>query len=62
MAHRKTTVAGVKVPRGENMPSTAKGWRIETPGKKYLKAALVKKFKAGGERFGIFRIVDLSSS
>jgi hypothetical protein len=58
MARRKTVVAGVKVPRGENMPSTAKGWRIETPGKKmYLKAALVTKFKAGTERFAIFRIL-----
>ena len=60
MAKRKTMVAGVRVPRAENMPSIAKGWRIETPGKKYLKATLVKKFRAGGERFGIFRIIDLS--
>lgn len=57
---RRITVADVRVPRAENFPSTAKGWRIETPGKKYLKATLVGKFNAGGERFGIFRVIDLS--
>lgn len=55
---RKTTVAGIRVPRGENLPSSAKGWRIETPGKKYFKAVLVKKFKAGSERFAIFRVLS----
>jgi hypothetical protein len=54
---RKTTVAGVRVPRGENIPRTAKGWRIETPGKKYLKASLVKVFKVAGSRCAIFRIL-----
>jgi hypothetical protein len=43
--------------RGSHLP-TGKGWRLVRPSQtRSLKAALLKTFSAGGERFAIFRIV-----
>jgi hypothetical protein len=51
-----TVLPGVHVKGGKQM-QTGKGWRLVTPGKKTLKAALLKKFNSGGQRFAIFRVV-----
>lgn len=54
---RKTTVAGFKVRRGKNIVKTAKGWRLVTPGERFIKAALIKMFWHRNERFAIFRVL-----
>jgi hypothetical protein len=46
------------VKRGSHLP-TGKGWRLSRPGgNRALKASLLKTFRAAGERFAIFRIVE----
>jgi len=43
--------------RGSHLP-TGKGWRLVRPSQtRGLKAALLKTFTSGGQRFAIFRIV-----
>ena len=44
------------VKRGSHM-RTGKGWRLVTPNKRAaMKAALLRTFNSGGERFAVFRI------
>ena len=53
---RKTTLAGIKVKRGQRM-KTGKGWRLEGPGKQGFKASLIKRLDIGGESIAIFRVL-----
>jgi hypothetical protein len=56
MATRKTTVAGVKVNRGERMV-TGKGWKLVAPGGRAFKATLVRRFGIGVESVAVFRVL-----
>ena len=53
---RKTTVAGVKVKRGERMKK-GKGWRLEAPGGQGYKAVLIRRLEIGKESVAIFRVL-----
>lgn len=57
MAKMMTLVHGVKIRRGENIPRTAKGWKLVTPGGLGLKASCETQFTHRGKRFGVFRIL-----
>lgn len=52
---RNTTVAGIKVKRGQRM-KTGKGWRLVGPGKQAFKASLLKRLEIGDQSIAIFRV------
>jgi hypothetical protein len=57
MAKGKIKLRRPAVKRGSHL-RTGKNWRLITPGQtRGLKAALLKTFSSGGQRFAIFRIV-----
>lgn len=57
MAKGKIELLRPVVKRGSHLP-TGKDWRLITPNQtRGLKAALLKTFSSGGQRFAIFRIV-----
>jgi hypothetical protein len=60
MAAKTITVLGKKIPRAQEM-RTGKNWRLVTPGKKGFKASLLHKFKIGGKRLAIFRVLPFDS-
>jgi len=41
--------------RATRVRGKAKGWRIIMPNNRHFKASLVKKFKAGKQRFALLR-------
>ena len=53
---RKTTVAGVKVKRGERMKK-GKGWKLMAPGGQAFKASLIQRLDIADESIAIFRVL-----
>ena len=56
MTRKKTTVAGVKVKRGERM-KTGKGWKLVGLNRRAFKASLLKRLDIGDEKIAIFRVL-----
>jgi hypothetical protein len=56
MAAKKTSVLGVKTPRGDKM-KTGRGWRLFSPTGRAFKATLVSRLSIGDEIVAVLRVL-----